>query len=164
MKTLADRFRRWYAHERDCNSKIIQMLSSVPKERRSDPAFERALAKATHLITAREIWLKRLGHYDAAPAGWDVPTAALAELGGRFARIEGAWVKYLDTLDDAELARKFEFGRVDGRWRWDVEGVLTQVHGHAWYHRGQIASIVASLGGKAVDTDYIFWAGVERLT
>jgi uncharacterized damage-inducible protein DinB len=35
--------------------------------------------------------------------------------------------------------------------------VLTQLFGHAWYHRGQIAQLVAELGGKAVDTDYIFW-------
>ncbi|MGC3966918.1 MAG: hypothetical protein QM775_05970 [Pirellulales bacterium] len=38
-----------------------------------------------------------------------------------------------------------------------MEGTLTQVFGHAWYHRGQIAQLVAMLGGKAVDTDYILW-------
>ncbi len=163
MKTIADRFRRWYAHERDCNAKIVQMLASVPIERRADPQFEKAMAKATHLITAREIWLKRLGRLDAAPAGWDVPAATLEELPARFARIEGAWTGYLEGLSDADLASTFEFGRVDGRWRWNIEGLLTQVNGHAWYHRGQIASLVASLGGKAVDTDYIFWVGVEKL-
>ena len=31
MKTLADRFRKWYEHERDCNSKIVGMLASVPE-------------------------------------------------------------------------------------------------------------------------------------
>ena len=163
MKTLADRFRKWYEHERDCNTKIVQMLASVPEPRRSEPHFEKALAKATHLITAREIWLKRLGHFDGAPAGWDVPTATLADLPARFARIEGAWVKYLEGLSDADLAARFEFGGSFGRYRWDIEGLLTQVNGHAWYHRGQIASLVAELGGKAVDSDYIFWAGVEKL-
>ncbi|MFT3881265.1 MAG: hypothetical protein QM703_16570 [Gemmatales bacterium] len=34
MKTLADRFRRWYDHERDSNAKCIAMLESVPAERR----------------------------------------------------------------------------------------------------------------------------------
>ena len=67
-----------------------------------------------------------------------------------------------ETLDDDELNRVFEWEATDGRrYRWDVEGVLTQVFGHAWYHRGQIAQLVAALGGKAVDTDYIFWS---RLT
>jgi uncharacterized damage-inducible protein DinB len=64
----------------------------------------------------------------------------------------------LNRLDEQELARVLEWQVADGRrYRWNVEGVLTQVFGHAWYHRGQIAQLVAGLGGKAVDTDYIFW-------
>ena len=114
MKTLADRFRKWYEYERDCNSKIVGMLASVPVDRRGEAGFEKARAKATHLIVAREIWLKRLGHFDGAPAGWDVPAISLEELPSRFARIEGAWVKYLAVLEDAELVRRFEFGGPEG--------------------------------------------------
>ena len=44
--TLADRFRMWFAHERDCNAKIVQMLESVPASRRGDPAFVKARGKA----------------------------------------------------------------------------------------------------------------------
>jgi uncharacterized damage-inducible protein DinB len=163
MQTLADRFRRWYEHERDSNAKIVQMLASVPADRRGSPDFQRALAKATHLITAREIWLSRLGHIDGAPASWDTPTATLEELPRRFETIERAWTAYLSRLDDRELARVFEFSGASGRWRWNVEGTLTQVNGHAWYHRAQIATLVAGLGGKAIDTDYIFWARPEKL-
>ena len=47
MHTLADRFRRWYAHERDCNAKIVQMLSSVPQDKRGTPEFVKALDRAT---------------------------------------------------------------------------------------------------------------------
>src|SRR5262245_51547964 len=110
MKTLADRFRRWYEHERDCNAKIVQMLASVPAERRSAPEFEKALGRATHLITAREIWLGRLGHYAAAPGSWNTPTASLEDLPRRFETIERAWTEYLSRLDEAELSRVFEFG------------------------------------------------------
>ena len=57
----------------------------------------------------------------------------------------------------------FEWQFPDGRrFRWDVEGVLTQTFGHAWYHRGQIATIVNGLGGKPVDTDYIYWCGTPE--
>jgi len=44
MKTLADRFRAWYEHERDCNAKIVAMLASVPAERRSEPELRRRWA------------------------------------------------------------------------------------------------------------------------
>ena len=57
-----------------------------------------------------------------------------------------------------ELARAVEWDAPDGRrYRWDVEGILTQTFGHTWYHRGQIAQLVAGLGGTAVDTDYVLW-------
>ena len=82
----------------------------------------------------------------------------LADLPLLVADTEAAWVAYLSRLDERELTRTLEWQAGDGRhYRWDVEGILTQVFGHAWYHRGQIAQLVALLGGKAVDTDYIFW-------
>jgi uncharacterized damage-inducible protein DinB len=157
MKSLADRFRRWYEYERDCNAKSLEMLASVPVERRSAAEFQKAVDRMTHLVAARRRWLHRLGHLAAAPGLFPQGTA-LAELPAQVADTEAAWVAYLSRLDDRELARTLEWQAADGRrYRWDVEGVLTQVFGHAWYHRGQIAQLVAALGGKAVDTDYIFW-------
>lgn len=164
MKTLADRFRRWFEHERDCNLKMIEMLRSIPETRRGEPDFVKALSKTSHLATAREMWLVRLGGSDGPMPKWDAPSTPLEELPARFERLERAWSAYLAQLDEAELERVLQWSRADGQtWRWNVEGVLTQVNGHAWYHRGQIASLVAGLGGKAVDTDYIFWAKPEKI-
>jgi uncharacterized damage-inducible protein DinB len=157
MKSLADRFRRWYEYERDCNTKSLAMLDSVPAERRADAQFQKAVDRMAHLVAARRRWLMRLGHLAEAPGLFPSGTA-LTDLPKFVADTEAAWVAYLERLDDSELARTFEWEAADGRrYRWDVEGVLTQVFGHAWYHRGQIAQLVAELGGKAVDTDYIFW-------
>jgi uncharacterized damage-inducible protein DinB len=157
MKSLADRFRRWYEYERDCNAKSLQMLESVPTERRSDPQFQKAVDRMAHLVAARRRWLNRLGQFREAP-GFFPKETKLSDLSRMVADTEAVWTAYLERLDDAELARVFEWEATDGkRYRWDVEGILTQVFGHAWYHRGQIAQLVAALGGKAVDTDYIFW-------
>ncbi|HJZ53935.1 MAG TPA: DinB family protein [Gemmataceae bacterium] len=157
MKSLADRFRRWYEYERDCNAKSLEMLASVPADRQSAPEFQKAVDRMAHLVAARRRWLHRLGHLPAAP-GLFPQGNKLAELPALVADTEAAWVAYLSRLDDGELARTLEWEAADGkRYRWDVEGILTQVSGHAWYHRGQIAQLVAALGGKAVDTDYILW-------
>lgn len=157
MKSLADRFRRWYEYERDCNAKSLAMLASVPVERRDTAEFQKAVGRMAHLVAARQRWLQRLGHWPEAPSLFPEVTA-LMDLSALVADTEAAWVAYLSRLDEAELAREFEWEVADGRrYRWDVEGVLTQMFGHAWYHRGQIAQLVAGLGGKAVDTDYIFW-------
>jgi uncharacterized damage-inducible protein DinB len=157
MKSLADRFIRWYEYERDCNATSLEMLASVPGERRSAPEFQKAVDRMAHLAAARRRWLYRLGHFAEAPPPFPQGTA-LADLPRLIADTEAAWVAYLSRLDDRELARTLEWQMPDGRrFRWDVEGILTQTFGHAWYHRGQIAQLVAMLGGKAVDTDYIFW-------
>jgi uncharacterized damage-inducible protein DinB len=156
MKSLADRFRKWYEYERDCNAKSLEMLASVPVERRSAPEFQKAVDRMGHLVAARRRWLFRLGHLPEAPGLF--PKTDLAELPALVADTEAAWIAYLSRLDDHELTRTLEWQAADGhRYRWDVEGILTQVFGHAWYHRGQIAQLVAGLGGKAVDTDYILW-------
>jgi uncharacterized damage-inducible protein DinB len=163
MKTLADRFRRWYEYERDCNAKALAMLDSVPADRRNTPEFQKAVDRLAHLCTARQRWLNRLGHWAEMPEAFPQGTK-LSALPGMIAVTEEAWVKYLRGLDESELARVIEWQFIDGkRYRWNVEGVLTQTFGHAWYHRGQIAQLVAALGGKAVDTDYIFWSKPERV-
>jgi uncharacterized damage-inducible protein DinB len=163
MKSLADRFRRWYDYERDCNARSLEMLGSVPVERRAAPEFQKAVDRMAHLVAARRRWLHRLGHWPDPPVPFPTGTA-LADLPALVADTEAAWAAYLSRLDEQELCRVFEWQFPDGRrFRWDVEGVLTQTFGHAWYHRGQIASLVAGLGGKAVDTDYIFWCKLQAV-
>jgi uncharacterized damage-inducible protein DinB len=163
MKSLIDRFRKWYEYERDCNAKTLTMLASVPVERRGAGEFQKAVDRMAHLVAARRRWLQRLGHGTGAPTAFPQGTA-LSDLPALVAETEAAWVTYLERLSEDELNRVFEWQAPDGkRYRWDVEGVLTQTFGHAWYHRGQIAQLVAALGGKAVDTDYIFWCKLTPL-
>lgn len=157
MKTLADRFRRWYEYERDCNAKSLEMLESVPVESRTAGEFQKAVDRLAHMVAARRLWLHRLGHLAEAPRLKPRGTN-LADLPALVADTEAGWGAYLAGLDDEGLARVVDVEAADGRrYRWGVEEVLTQLFGHAWYHRGQIAQLVAGLGGKAVDTDYIFW-------
>jgi uncharacterized damage-inducible protein DinB len=158
VKTLVDRFRQWYEYERDCNAKSLEMLASVPAERRNTPEFQKAVDRMAHLVAARQRWLNRLGHWPDLPATFPQGTK-LDDLPARVAATEDAWVKYLRGLADSDLDQEIQWQFADGkRYRWNVEGVLTQTFGHAWYHRGQIAQLVAALGGQAVDTDYIFWS------
>src|SRR5262245_45586898 len=129
MPSMVDRFRGWYAYERDCNAKTLGMLASVPAERRSAPEFQKAVDRMAHLAAARRRWLQRLGHLQESPKLFPQGTK-LADLPALVADTEAAWTAYLRQLDDAELARIFEWQAADGkRYRWEVEGVLTQVFG-----------------------------------
>ena len=53
----------------------------------------------------------------------------------------------------------FEYQSLDGPWfRNSVEDILTQLFGHSWYHRGQIAALIRALGEEPAVTDFVFWA------
>lgn len=163
MNTLADRFRRWYEYEKDCTAKVLAMLESVPAEKRADPMFQKAIDKFAHVDAARMRWLHRLGVYPELPPPFP-PGVKLEELAGRFAVSEREWTAYLAKLTDAELAKEIEYTFADGsRYRWVVEGILTTLFGHAQYHRGQVVTYVHLLGGKPVDTDYVFFSKPTKL-
>lgn len=153
----AARFRHLYEYERDCNAKVIRMLESVPLESRSSPQFARAVGKAAHLVAARHMWLFRLGVCETKPIDWFPPTT-LEELPNATAEVERMWVTYLSRQTDESVMTEVEWSGHDGkRRRWPLIDLLTQVFGHAWYHRGQITTLVKDLGGTPTDADYIFW-------
>lgn len=155
--SFIERFRHWYEYERDCNRKALQMLESVPEGARALPGFARAVGKMAHLVAARHMWLFRLGVVGDKPDSW-FPATTLADLPRAIHDIERRWSAYLGTLSDADLAGNFTCTVGDGtRYEWRLLDLLTQIFGHAWYHRGQIAMLVKDLGGQTVDTDYIFW-------
>lgn len=155
--SFIERFRHWYEYEKNCNQKALQMLQSVPPASRSSPSFGRAVGKMTHLVAARHMWLFRLGVVADRPESWFPPTS-LEQLPAAINTVEERWTAYLARLTDADLSTEFSWMGTDGRrYKWRLLDLLTQVFGHAWYHRGQIAMLVNDLGGQAVDTDYIFW-------
>ena len=155
--TFIERFRHWYEYEQDCNRKVLQMLHSVPAPAHSSPTFARAVGKMAHLVAARHMWLFRLGVVPDRPDSW-FPQTTIEQLPALVEAVEQRWTAYLGNLADADLMADLTYTGGDGkRYRWRLLDLLTQVFGHGWYHRGQIAMLVNDLGGEAVDTDFIFW-------
>jgi uncharacterized damage-inducible protein DinB len=73
--------------------------------------------------------------------------------------MERNWSDYLQRLTEEEIQRAFIYKSVEGdSFRSVVADVLTQLHGHSLYHRGQIASLVRAAGGQPAETDFIFWS------
>lgn len=154
---MIERYRHWYQHERDSNAKMLAMLESVPAGSRDAPRFIRAVSLAAHLAACRENWLEMMRGAEQSGAWWP-DGVALDSLRPRFAAMEAAWASYLAGLTDADLEADFTFGDGGASYRWNTEGQIFQLAGHAYYHRGQIAQLVDALGGETVDTDYADWA------
>jgi uncharacterized damage-inducible protein DinB len=157
-QTLADRYRRWFEYEKVSHDKVMTSLESVPPERRSSPAFAKAVTLLAHVVAARRLWLFRFGIAEEAPRDFFPEGLALADLASQLNDVQVIWTDYLSRLDDNALARVFKYQSLDsGRFRNTIEDILTQLFGHSWYHRGQIASLVRQAGGEPAVTDFVFW-------
>jgi uncharacterized damage-inducible protein DinB len=154
---IANRYRRWFDYERDSHARTLASLEAVAPELRTSPLFQKALDLMAHMVAARRMWLFRFGvsgeKVDLFPQ-----SASLAGVQTDLARMEAAWEKYLNELNDAELERVFEYQSYDGsRFRNSVEDIFTQLFGHSWYHRGQIAQLLRMIGAEPAVTDFVFW-------
>lgn len=156
--TNRESYRRWFNYEMDVHQKTIASLEAVSNDLRSLPAYQKAVDLFAHIISARRMWLFRFGIArepvtDIFPQNVDV--TSLATLA---AEMHAVWGNYLEGLNDAELGRVFEYRALDGQaFRNTVEDILTQLFGHSWYHRGQIAQLIRSIGAEPAVTDFVYW-------
>ena len=152
-------YREWYEQEKFANAQMLGMLQSIPSELRTDPRFQRASILVAHLAACRENWLDRMASEGTGQTNWWPEEAHIDLLPSRYSKLEARWTEYLDGLDDTGLDEDFEFPTSNsGRFRWNIEGQIRQLVGHAFYHRGQVALLVDELGGETVDSDYLYWA------
>ena len=157
-KNLSDRYRRWFDYEKDSHAQTIASLHAVPSELRDGEAFRKAVYLMGHIIAARRMWLFRLGVAEL-PAELFPANVTLEQVTAEISEMEKVWRDYLLRIDDAELERVVEYQSYEGpHFRNSIEEILTQLFGHSWYHRGQIAQLIRSIGAEPAVTDFIFWA------
>lgn len=163
MPNMTDRFRRWFEYEKDSHAKVLASLQAVPLHLRDSEEYRKAVSLMAHLVLARWLWLVRLGaappeKAPREPEAFFPRDVSVADLPGRIAEMEKAWEAFLTGLDEAEVSRVFEYRALDGAaFRNSVEDVLSQLFGHSWYHRGQIAQLVRGLGAEPAVTDFVYW-------
>ncbi len=156
--SMIEQFRRWFQYECAMVAKTIESLESVPASRRSEPDFRRAVSILSHIVAARRIWLERLGAIAASDNPMFPPDSDLQVVVAGWQFVAEHWTKLLESIDDVRLAETIEYKSLDaGKFRNRVEEVLTQLFGHGWYHRGQIAMLVRNSGGQPAVTDFIYW-------
>jgi uncharacterized damage-inducible protein DinB len=159
-RSRAEEYRRWFEYERDSHDKVLASLIAVPPERRGAPEFQKAATLFAHIIEARRLWLHRMGAAREAPSLDDMwpASVSVAELGPRLDAMHAIWSRHLESLDDAAIARHFEYQSFEGQpFRNTIEDILTQLYGHSLYHRGQIALLLRAMGAEPVSTDFLFW-------
>lgn len=151
-------FRRWFDYEKAMHRQVLDSLSTVPEGNRDSEPFQKSINLMSHLIAARRIWLHRIDSSFPRPTAIFPTGASLESLSGDFASMERDWDEYLGRLTDVDLDSVLTYTTMEGDWfRTAIVDILTQLHGHSLYHRGQIASLVRASGGEPAKTDFIFW-------
>jgi uncharacterized damage-inducible protein DinB len=154
-----DQYRRWYEYEKDSHRKALVSLTETPPTLRPLDAFQKALGMMSHIIAARRLWLYRLGGADKPPKDVFSAVVPLDRIPAQLDAVESAWTAWLDQLTDEDLSHVLEYRSLEGDWyRTRIEDILTQLFGHSWYHRGQIATLLRSIQCVPASTDFIFWA------
>ena len=156
-EAMMDRYRRWFDYEKDSHARTLASLHAVPAASRESKEFGKAVYLMGHIVAARRMWLFRLGitkqNAELFPAA-----VRLDEIAEQLSEMELLWSAYLLGLNDADLARVLEYQSYEGpRFRNTIEEILTQLFGHSWYHRGQIAMLLRSIGAEPAVTDLVFW-------
>jgi uncharacterized damage-inducible protein DinB len=156
--SLLENYRRWFEYEKDSHAKTLASINAVSESLRDTAEFRKAVYLMGHIVAARRMWLFRFGvsrdKVDLFPR-----EIGFVELPDQIADMEASWSHYLSQLDEAQLSNVFEYDSYEGlRFRNTIEEILTQLFGHSWYHRGQIAMLLRSIGAEPAVTDFVFWA------
>jgi uncharacterized damage-inducible protein DinB len=155
---LIARFRRWFEYEVDAHAKVLASFETVPPVRRDSAEFRKALSLFAHIVEARRTWIGRMGVLPLSTNPLFPDESDVGHVTALWRAVHEEWSRFLNSVDDKELARRFEYQSFDGgHFRNSVEEILTQLFGHSWYHRGQIATLVRAAGGTPAVTDFVYW-------
>ena len=142
-------------HERAAHRAVVASFDTVPEASRQTPGYHRAVDRFAHVLVARDVWLARLT--GATPPREMFPTGSdPAGLASDADRSFQAWSSYLRGLSEAGLDAPVRYGSTEGaRYESTVDEVLTHVYTHGFYHRGQVAQLIAAAGGTPAVQDLI---------
>lgn len=154
-----NRYRRWFEYETDAHAKVLASFDAIAEDQRETTEYHQAVDLFAHLMLARRLWLYRFGVLEEGPREFFPQNVPLDTVKAMAEEMHAVWSDYFERLDDTELARIFEYSALDGpRFRNSIEDILTQLFGHSWYHRGQIAMLLRQAGGQPAATDFVYWS------
>jgi uncharacterized damage-inducible protein DinB len=148
---LKPHFTQFAAYNRWANRRLYDVAAGLPDDarKRDVGVFFRSLhGTLNHLLVADRVWLRRLTGEGPEPArlneilydGFDDLRAAREAEDARV-------IRFIDGLDEADLAAAFEYrtlgGRAFSQRRCDV---LSHLFNHQTHHRGQAHAALTILG------------------
>lgn len=156
-------FQMFADYNRWANARIYDACALLSEEDfRADKGafFGSAQGTLNHLLVADRIWLKRFTGQGDAPASLD------GALHGDFAALRAAReaedqriIAWVDTLTEADLATMITYTPITmpEKITQPLGPVLAHVFNHQTHHRGQVHTILTSLGRPSVVLDLVYF-------
>jgi uncharacterized damage-inducible protein DinB len=153
LKTLSD-YNLW-ANDKICS--YILEAGQTLADKETESSFPTIRKTLYHLWDAQAIWLKRLNGESSNSWPSHNFTGNLEEAIKLINENSQAFVDYTAALKDKEHLVQIEFKATDGTPYYNtVEEILMHVMNHSTFHRGQLITMLRSVGFTSVgSTDMI---------
>lgn len=141
-------FQRLFRYDQWANGQVLAAMRTAEKPP------QQSVRWLGHLAGAGSTWLARLKQETPLLAIW--PELTLEESESGLKELGKEWLRYMDTLDPADLSRNISYRNSKGmEFSVRMVDILTHVMAHGAYHRGQIAANMRAEGAAPAATDFI---------
>ncbi len=145
---MVKHLRRLLAYDAWANRDAFEALVKAP----GAPARARAIM--AHIVAAEDLWLSRLNQDRRGVIVWPEFDEVVVQAG--LAALPDMWTRYLDGRQENDLLIPVQYTNSAGEnWSNTPRDVLEHVVTHSAYHRGQIATLLGTVGAKPAYTDFI---------
>lgn len=159
--TPIEELRQLYRYNSWANARIFEAASKVPPEdftRTLSSSFPSLRETLVHIVSAEWIWLERWRGTSPSgfPEEWN--TGSFASLKDLWQRVDVDVAAFVSSLTAPDLEETVAYRNTAGRdYKNRLGDLLRHVVNHATYHRGQVTTILRTLGAKTVSTDLLFF-------
>ena len=156
-------FQMFADYNRWANERVYEACATLSGEDyRADMGafFGSAERTLNHLLAADRIWLKRFTGEGEAPTGLDaVLFEDFAELRAAREAEDRRIIDWLNGLQEAELSRIISYTPISTPTKVELRlgPILAHVFNHQTHHRGQVHTILTSLGKPSIAIDLVYF-------
>ena len=146
------------------NERIMNHLKSLPDgifTKEVDLGFKSIAEVIGHMISADEVWFARIKG-ESPPSLARTPFTSIEEASSYQNILQTQIREYLISTNDIEKIVNYSNTRGE-EFQNSILEIMQHVVNHGTYHRGNISTILNSLGFKGILTDYIAYLRKEFL-
>ena len=159
--------RTLYAYNAWANARILDTAALVPEARyleRPD-GLDSLRDTLVHIAAAQWVWLQRWQGVSPERL-WDpAEFPDVAALRARWREVEAATQHYLETLDEAALAREVDYVNFQGlAWAYPLWQQMLHQANHATQHRSEAALLLTRAGASPGWLDFLVFLDERAAT